>query len=95
MISEKVATKIIFENEKIRVWEMTLEPGEIFPEHYHRLPYLVYVYEAAPLELISQDGEKEIIETEVGGAYWLEAGETHSAKNIGTTRFREVLVEIK
>jgi len=35
----EVATKLVFENERIRVWEMHLEPGERVPFHCHRTPY--------------------------------------------------------
>jgi hypothetical protein len=35
----EVATKLVFENELIRVWEMRLEPGERVPFHCHRTPY--------------------------------------------------------
>jgi hypothetical protein len=35
----EVATNLVFENERIRVWEMHLEPGERVPFHCHRTPY--------------------------------------------------------
>ena len=35
----EVATKLAFENERIRVWEMQLEPGRRMPFHCHRTAY--------------------------------------------------------
>jgi hypothetical protein len=34
-----VATTLVFENERIRVWDMHLEPGERMPFHCHRTSY--------------------------------------------------------
>src|SRR2546423_1896270 len=42
----EVATKLVFENERIRVWEMHLEPGERVPFHCHRTPYFWICHEA-------------------------------------------------
>jgi hypothetical protein len=35
----EVATKLAFENERIRVWEMHLEPAQRISFHCHRTPY--------------------------------------------------------
>src|SRR5690349_6310837 len=35
----EVATALAFENDRIRVWEMHLEPGERMPFHCHRTAY--------------------------------------------------------
>ena len=37
--SENVGTRLLFENEKIRVWDLALAPGESLATHVHRLPY--------------------------------------------------------
>ncbi|HKP17841.1 MAG TPA: hypothetical protein VJT84_05125 [Gaiellaceae bacterium] len=41
----EVATRQVFENERIRVWEMHLEPGERVPFHCHRTPYFWICHE--------------------------------------------------
>lgn len=40
-----VATRHVFENDQIRVWEMHLEPGERVPFHCHRTPYFWICHE--------------------------------------------------
>ena len=35
-----IATKLLFENDRIRVWEARLEPGEEFPNHMHSYDYV-------------------------------------------------------
>jgi hypothetical protein len=36
-----VANKLLFENDLVRVWEMTLAPGERSDRHRHEHPYLL------------------------------------------------------
>jgi len=36
-----IGDKILFENEVVRVWSVTLDPGRRQPWHQHRLPYLI------------------------------------------------------
>jgi len=103
-----IATKKIFENDKIAVWEMVLEPGQISGLHTHSHSYVFYVLEGATCEVTDKDGKScGTLSMEPGFTMFfrledkeLVAGDfriplTHSARNIGTTRFREILVESK
>jgi hypothetical protein len=51
-----VGSRILFENDFVRVWEISLEPGEHLPLHYHALPYLVVIIEAAHIRVVEHDG---------------------------------------
>ena len=103
-----IATKKIFENDKIAVWEMVLEPGESTGVHTHSRDYVFYVIEGSTGELTDKDGiVLGNLDLKAGStmSYRLEgeelvAGElrvpaTHSARNVGTTRFRDILVDTK
>ncbi|HKM99636.1 MAG TPA: hypothetical protein VJX23_03915 [Candidatus Binataceae bacterium] len=35
-----VATRVAFENDDVRVWEMDLKPGEVCGLHHHTLEYV-------------------------------------------------------
>jgi hypothetical protein len=50
-----VGSRILFENDLVRVWEISLEPGEHLPLHYHALPYLVVTVEAAHVRVVEHD----------------------------------------
>ena len=104
----EIATTKIFENSKIAVWEMVLEPGESAGVHTHAHDYMYYVIEGSTLEVTDKDRNVlSNLELNAGDAlsFRLEGDElvggelrvpaTHSARNIGTTRFREILVETK
>ncbi len=103
-----IATKKIFENDKIAVWEMVLEPGESTGVHTHSHDYVFYVIEGSTFEVTDKDGiVLANLELKAGDtmSFRLEGEElvagklrvpsTYSARNIGTTRYREILVETK
>ena len=48
--SENVGTKLLFENEKIRVWDLSLAPGESLPTHVHKLPFCFIVARGGHLQ---------------------------------------------
>ena len=104
----EIATKKIFENDKIAVWEMVLEPGEGTGIHTHPHDYIFYVIEGSTSEITDKNGNfLSKLEMTAGDTMFIRlegqelvAGNlrlpaTHSARNVGTTRYREILVETK
>ena len=51
-----IATRKIFEDDKISVWEMVLEPGESSGVHTHSHDYLFYVLEGSSAEVTDKNG---------------------------------------
>jgi len=103
-----IATKKIFENEKFALWEMVLEPGERTEVHTHSHNYVFYVLEGSTGEVSDKHGNPVgALEMKAGESYFFQiqgqelvSGDfriplTHSARNVGKTRFREILVESK
>ncbi len=41
--SDQVGTRVMFENERVRVWDLSLAPGEQLGKHIHRLDYFFIV----------------------------------------------------
>lgn len=89
-----VGTKLIFENERIKVWEFSLEPGEELPAHTHHHDYFFYPTEDGTLE-VSRDSGTARASLEMGKVYYRDKGDTHAARNVGDHRYHEVLVELK
>jgi len=92
-----IATTKIFENDKIAVWEMVLEPGESTGVHTHSHDYFFYVIEGSTAEVTDKDGNVLVsLDVKAGDtmSFPLEgeelvAGELrvpaiHSARNTGT-----------
>lgn len=51
--------KILLENDKVRVLEVTLAPGEVENLHHHQWPSVLYIQEAG--DFTDSDGEGNII----------------------------------
>lgn len=106
-----VGTSKIFENDSIIIWELLLEPGKRTACHTHHHDYVFYVLEGSKLEAFDENDNSLIaFDANTGDVFALtcENGElvsadckglrvpaTHSARNIGTSRYREILVETK
>lgn len=94
----EVGTKLIFENERVRVWEFNLEPGEAVRMHTHVMDYLFHVYEGGTLEVSyppEAKAEPRKIDLKAGDVRFTKKGGRHEARNVGKTRYVEVLVELK
>ena len=93
-----VASQLLFETERVRVWEMTLEPGEASPLHHHELDYLVILLEGDRIAAIPGPGSSRgprVANVVPGKTSFLNRGETEWAVNIGARQYREVLIELK
>ncbi len=106
-----VGTRKVFENDRVIVWHLDLEPGEQGKQHTHELDYVVRILSGSTLQVFGPNGESlYTVEREACDAINFQmAGDqvvsdrpgsspvpaTHSVRNIGTHTFREVLIEFK
>lgn len=84
--------KQLFDTLNIRILEGTYKPGDSSIIHAHP-DFALYVLDGSTVELTSMDGNKQNIEFKKGMAVVLPAA-THSAKNIGKTTLRLIVVEV-
>ncbi|MEV0270846.1 cupin domain-containing protein [Hamadaea sp. NPDC050747] len=90
-----VGQRVVFENEHVRVWEITLAPGESQTWHRHENPYLVMALEGARNRIVPVDGgEPRRVAEEAGNVIFRPAGEVHMLTNEGDTTYRSRLVEL-
>jgi hypothetical protein len=100
---ERVGTKLLFENDRVRVWEMRLAPGEREALHEHKLDYVMIQIEgdkvAGEFEPDSGGpwGGESYVEGEVanGQVLFAERGGRERAHNVGQQPFYEIIVELK
>lgn len=93
-----IADRVLLEDERVRVWEMRLEPGQASALHRHDLDYLLIILEGDRIAGIPGPGrDRPPREAEVtpGRVIPLRRGETEWAVNRGTRPYREILVELK
>lgn len=89
-----VGTKLIFENDRVKVWEFTLQPGEAIGMHTHENDYLILPIETSMVE-VTRGAQVEVAEYAGGDVIYRQKGETHNAKNVGSRRYHQLLVELK
>ena len=90
-ISPKLYTQLA-DTLNIRVLQGVYKPGDSSILHAHP-DFALYVLEGSTAELTGEDGKKQNIEFKTGMAVVLPAT-THSAKNIGKSTLRLVVVEV-
>ena len=91
-----IGTKIMFENDKVRVWDFVVEPGEGKGWHRHELPYVIVPMTDGDIEIESAlTGEIVSPPTVAGEPIWKDAGEVHDLRNVGTKSYRNIIIEIK
>jgi mannose-6-phosphate isomerase-like protein (cupin superfamily) len=89
-----VATRLLFENERVKVWEMLLEPGESSARHEHTRDYLLCIVEGESVDA-DVDGGSVRIPVEPGTVLYVGRGSVETAVNRSSRRFREILIELK
>ena len=96
-----IATRLLMENDRVKIWEMDLAPGEESAVHEHTMDYILVLLEgdriAGVPEPDSAGPYNEYIEAEVepGNYYYIEKGGIETARNIGQKRYREIAIELK
>ena len=85
--------KVLLENEKVRVLEFRLEPGEKEPQHSHPAG-VVYVLNGATLKFSYPDGRTEERTAATGDTIWREPV-THAVENIGKTQAHVIVIDLK
>lgn len=86
-------SKVLFEDERVRVKEVVTPPGDKMPMHSHP-DYVIYAKSACKTLLRNPDGSTELVDYEAGKVMSRKA-ETHEVENIGGTECDVVLVELK
>ncbi len=91
-----IGTKVLFENEHIRVWSVELPGKGHQPLHEHDHPYLIVPVSEGKALMRWEDGrEREIVDV-LGNVVYREAsGGPHELFNLEDTKIHSILVEIK
>ena len=99
--SENVGTRLLFENERVRVWDLALQPGEAMEKHVHRLDYFFVVIEGGALRFVDPDNpanDRDVhFETDLIRFHEAEdGGSVHNRLvNVGDKPYRNLVVELK
>jgi uncharacterized cupin superfamily protein len=95
--NRQVGTAMLFENERVRVWDLDLRPGDRVPFHCHSSPYFFVCVDEGRGRSRFADGNAMTIDYSVGDTWFDEAAggpEIHDLENVGDTRLRFTTVEL-
>ena len=94
LVAASEAYRLLLENDKVRVMEVSLKPGEIAPMHNHPNDHVVYIKNDASFKLSFPDGMSSVYELTSGQTLWIGAG-PHETENVGTTVGHNIVIELK
>jgi len=94
----EVGTRLHFQNDHLKVWEIRLRPGERCPFHAHTRNYFWTVVDAGTGRQRAPDGTLAVRRYKVGDTMYLENSADdpmiHDLENVGETVLRFVTVEL-
>jgi quercetin dioxygenase-like cupin family protein len=89
------SAKVVFENDAVRVIEITMKKGQRVPMHSHDRG-LSYSLNAGKIRSSREDGKSRVFNVRRGEVGWSDADglETHAVENLGGI-LRELYIEFK
>lgn len=96
-----VGTRLLFENDRVRVWRMKLAPGESSAVHRHDSDYLLVKVAGDTIavdpepDTVSEYTEYAEYPVKAGHVDYLPRGGVERAHNPGDEEYHEVIIELK
>lgn len=90
-----IATTVLFENDKVKIWNLIVEPGESSDWHMHERDYVTVCVEGGGLDAEYEDGTTGKGSTGVGDWTYHGDHQVHQVTNNTGRRFKNVLIELK
>ena len=87
------SAKVVFENDVVRVIEMTMRKNQRIPLHSHNKG-LSYSLNKAKVQVIDESGKSRVVNVKKGQVSWSDESGSHIVKNLGGI-VRELSVEFK
>jgi len=86
-------SKLIMENDRVRVFNAQFKPGEKAAMHSHP-DHIMYIFNDGKLKLTPSKGKTQELNLKAGQTIWMDAT-THAVENLGKTEFHMLVVELK
>jgi quercetin dioxygenase-like cupin family protein len=93
--------KVVLENERVRVLEVTVQPGEREPVHGHKWPSVMYVMAEDLIRDYDREGKllydsrNDNARSKTPYTIWMPPQAPHSVENLSKTPLRLLRVELK
>lgn len=90
-----IATEKLFENDRIAIWTLVLEPGQASDWHLHGHDYVTVTIEGGSLSLEEGGRPPQVNESRPGTWRFRDFHEEHQVTNNTDARFKNLIIEIK
>jgi hypothetical protein len=96
-----IADRVLFENERVRIWELRMQPGQQGPVHRHELDHILVQIDGDRMAVVPEpDTEgpyREYLEADVvpGQSFYVTRGGVEIARNVGRRTYHELIIELK
>ena len=96
-----IADRIVFENERVRIWELRMPPGQQGPVHRHELDHILVQIDGDRMAVVPEPDTRgpyaEYLEAEVvpGQIFYVTRGGVETARNVGRRGYHEIIIELK
>jgi beta-alanine degradation protein BauB len=96
-----VGSKVLYDDDRVRIWELRLGPGEASDVHRHELDYFLVQVDGDRIAVAPEpDSEGEYREyfaadVKPGAVVAVRRGGVERAVNVGDRPYHEVIVEVK
>jgi hypothetical protein len=93
--------RVVFENDRVRIWELTIPPGGDSNVHEHELDYILVQLGGDRVAAVPEPDTKgtydQYFEAEVtpGAVVYIERGGIETARNVGNEPYSEIIIELK
>jgi hypothetical protein len=92
---------VLFENDRVRIWELEIPPGGDSNVHEHALDYILVQLGGDRVAAVPEPDTKgaysDYLEADVvpGQVIYIERGGIETARNVGEVPYREIIIELK
>ena len=91
-----IATELLFENDRVKIWTLIVDPQKKSAWHQHPLDYITIGLEAGEISLELEDGSTRVSQPEVARSWkWHDEHPVHRVVNNSDTTYRNILIELK
>ena len=93
--SGDMGTKVLLENERVKLWDLSLAPGQGSQWHYHHNGYVTVVYSPGQLRVDFVDGTNEVDDLGPGAVHYRDKDSVHRVVNVGESHYANIIIELK
>jgi quercetin dioxygenase-like cupin family protein len=93
--------EVLFENERVRVLDSRIKPGERVPVHTHRWASVLHILGTSDFIRYSAEGtvvydtRSAPSDLQTGALVWSPPLQAHSVENVGDNEIRVISIELK